>query len=155
LKILYIEFAFAFYFLIHFILLWKIISLFIYLSIIILLLYYIIMLGGGTLCRLHRFLPCIKYMILEFTPLLLSFIPPISWKVSTGIIFALTYMCTQYLHHIHERIYSWHDLTLLSLGCLARIHFSHSAFLSSSVLNWLGTVLGCGSLTVSIVPAHK
>jgi hypothetical protein len=29
---------------------------------------------------------------------------PIPGTVSTGIIFAFTYMCTQYLHHIHSPI---------------------------------------------------
>jgi hypothetical protein len=61
---------------------------------------FIAVLGGGTLQHLQRFFQCIKYIILEFTPLLHS-PPPISGTVSTSIIFAFTYICTHYLHCTH------------------------------------------------------
>jgi hypothetical protein len=44
----------------------------------------------------------------------LSFLPhlPIIEIVSTGIIFPFTYMCTQYLHHIHLSSPFFHFLPL-------------------------------------------
>jgi hypothetical protein len=39
----------------------------------------------------------------------LSSAPPFPGTVSTGIIFTFTYMCTQYLHHIHPlTLFSWY-----------------------------------------------
>jgi hypothetical protein len=70
----------------------------------ILFIYFIFVLGGGTLWHLQEFLwhlqeflQCIKYII----PLSLIPPPPITGIVSTGIIFAFTYMCSQYMHCIH------------------------------------------------------
>jgi hypothetical protein len=54
--------------------------------------------------HLERFLQCFKYIILGFTPstaLLYSPPPIIPRIVSTGIIFAFTYMCTHFLHGIY------------------------------------------------------
>jgi hypothetical protein len=51
---------------------------------------------------LHKFLKYIKYIFLEFITTLLSFYShPITGKVSVGIIFPFSYMCTQCLHYIH------------------------------------------------------
>jgi hypothetical protein len=36
--------------------------------------FFIVVLGGGTLWHLQKFLKCIKYILLEFTPLLFSFL---------------------------------------------------------------------------------
>jgi hypothetical protein len=62
-------------------------------------------LGRGTLCHLQRFLKYIHYFIFEFTPCIAHlYLPPppqITGLVSTGIIFALTCMCTHVLHHVH------------------------------------------------------
>jgi hypothetical protein len=58
---------------------------------------FFILLGRGPLWHLQKFLHCIKCIILQFTPLLLSFIP----SPHSQNIFASTYMCTQYLHGIH------------------------------------------------------
>jgi hypothetical protein len=46
--------------------------------------------------HLQRFLQCVKYIILEFIPSTALLYPrlPIPGMISTGIIFALTYMCT-------------------------------------------------------------
>jgi hypothetical protein len=51
---------------------------------------------------LYRFLQCINCIILGFTPstTLLTSVP-IPGIVSTGLVFAFTYMCTHFLHHIH------------------------------------------------------
>jgi hypothetical protein len=67
---------------------------------------FIVVLGGGTLWHLQRFLQCIKYSILEFTPYtsLLHSPSSIPGTVSTSIIFAFTYMFTYYLHHIHPSV---------------------------------------------------
>jgi hypothetical protein len=48
---------------------------------------------------------------LSSSPPLLSFILPPSPIVSTGIIFALTYMCTHFFHRIHPPTsFSHHSL---------------------------------------------
>jgi hypothetical protein len=62
--------------------------------------YFIVVLGGGTLGYLQKFLQCIKYMILKFTPSAAVFQSPIPIlrTVSTGIIFAFIYICRHYLH---------------------------------------------------------
>jgi hypothetical protein len=64
---------------------------------------FIVVLGGGTLWHLWRFLQCIKYITLEFTPstIFLYPFPPIPGILSTGIFVAFTYFCTQ-LHHIYS-----------------------------------------------------
>jgi hypothetical protein len=57
---------------------------------------FIVVLGRDTLRHLQRFLQCIKYIILEFTPSTVLFHPlfPILRTVSTTLIFPLIYMCT-------------------------------------------------------------
>jgi hypothetical protein len=60
-------------------------------------------LGRDALQHLQRFLQCVKCIILEFNPLHCFPLfphPPILGLVS-GIIFAFTYMCKHFLHHIH------------------------------------------------------
>jgi hypothetical protein len=60
--------------------------------------------GWDILWHLHRFLQYIKFVILEISPstvLLYPYPPPIPGIVSTDIIFAFTYMCPHFLHHIH------------------------------------------------------
>jgi hypothetical protein len=42
---------------------------------------FIVVLGGGTLWHLQRLLPCIKYVILEFTPSTSHFYPPFQVQV--------------------------------------------------------------------------
>jgi hypothetical protein len=56
--------------------------------------------------HLQKFLQCTKYITFEFTPPLLSFIPPplVPVTVSTSIIFAFTYMYTNYFHCIHPPV---------------------------------------------------
>jgi hypothetical protein len=46
----------------------------------------------------------------QFTPSMVSLTPSISGIVSTDIVFIFTYMCTQYLHHIHPPIPFPHKL---------------------------------------------
>jgi hypothetical protein len=65
--------------------------------------FFISVLCGGTLEYLQKFLQCIKYIIFEFAPYAALFQnphPPPRYprRVSTGIIFAFTYMCIHYLH---------------------------------------------------------
>jgi hypothetical protein len=73
--------------------------------------------GWGTLQHLQRFLQRIKYIILQHTPPLLSPIAPtlIPGTISTGLIFAFTYLCKHYLHHVHLPIPFFATYTLLPL----------------------------------------
>jgi hypothetical protein len=91
------------------------------------------MLGGGTLWHSQRFLQCIKYIILEFIPstTLLYLPPPIPGMVSTGIIFAFTYMCTHFLYHINcimMAVLLFLFLSYFALFCL--MHYLNHAPLS-------------------------
>jgi hypothetical protein len=52
--------------------------------------FFIGVLGGGTLCHLHRFLQCIKYIIHEFISPAILLHPLIPGVASGGIIFAFT-----------------------------------------------------------------
>jgi hypothetical protein len=64
----------------------------------------IVVLGGGILRHFQKFLPYIKYIVLELIPstiLLHSPFPSIPGTVSTDIIFPLTYVYTRYLQQIH------------------------------------------------------
>jgi hypothetical protein len=58
-------------------------------------------LGVGTLEYLQKFLQCIKYIILQFTPPQLSFIPSpqISGIVSTGMLCIYTHMYTVFFRY--------------------------------------------------------
>jgi hypothetical protein len=59
--------------------------------------------SGGSVWNLQRFLQCINDIILEFALSTALLYPPSpdSWDSFKGIIFAFTYMCTHFLHHIH------------------------------------------------------
>jgi hypothetical protein len=56
--------------------------------------------AGATLWHLQNFLQYTEYIIVDFTPST-TLLSPVPGVVSTGLIFPFTYLCTQYLHHIH------------------------------------------------------
>jgi hypothetical protein len=64
----------------------------------------IVVLGGVTLWHLQKFLQCVKCITLEFGEGVGGGKedPTISGIVSTGVIFAFTHMCTQFLHYHHH-----------------------------------------------------
>jgi hypothetical protein len=62
----------------------------------------------GYIVHLQKFLQSIKYIITGFIPSPALLYSPIPGIISTGIIFAFTYMCTQYLHHIHPPMFCPH-----------------------------------------------
>jgi hypothetical protein len=77
---------------------------------------FIVVQGKGILWHLQRFLQYINYIILEFTPPPISFIPspPIGKIVSRGIFFPFTFRGTHYLHILFLKCFP----TNLSIGVL-------------------------------------
>jgi hypothetical protein len=70
-------------------------------------------LSQGTLWHSQQFLQYIKIYSAWIYPSTILLHPPISGIISTDIIFLLTYMYTQYLHHIHLPSTSPHIFSLL------------------------------------------
>jgi hypothetical protein len=72
---------------------------------------FIVVLSWDTLWYLHRFLQCINYFILEFTPSTAPIIPLYSWdSFNRYHFFAFTYMCAHFLHYVHPPISCPHHL---------------------------------------------